>query len=278
MIEAGKYHRLKLLKKLDFGWYLDGNGSEILLPKRFAPDNAKEGDEVDVFVYHDSEDRIIATTQRPLAIVGDIARLKVVHKTAMGAFMEWGIMKDLFVPLSQQTSRMHEGESYLVYLYLDEMTGRVAATEKITRYLSNEELSIKEREEVDLIIWHKTDIGYKVIINRKHIGVLHFSDVFRELEEGELLKGYIKTIRPENKIDVMLGSIGYQRVGSEAERILEMLRENGGYLPYNDKSAPDDIYAYFGVSKKTFKMTIGGLYKDRKIEITQAGIKLAENQ
>jgi len=276
MVQAGIYHTLKLVKKVDFGWYLDGNGTEILLPRRFAPEGVKEGDEVEVFIYHDSEDRIIATTQRPYATVGEIAMMKVVHKNQHGAFLEWGIMKDLFVPLSQQVSRMTVGEYYLVYVYLDEMTGRTAATEKINRYLSNEELTVQEKEEVELLIWHRTDIGYKVIINNKHTGILHFSDVFRDLSPGEKLKGYIKTIRPENKIDVALGTMGYKRVGTEAERILELLRENDGYLPYNDKSAPEEIYDFFGVSKKTFKMTIGGLYKDRKIEITGGGIKLLE--
>lgn len=274
MIQAGHYYRLKVVKLVDFGLYLDGEGTEILLPKRFVPEGAKEGDEIEVFIYHDSENRIIATTQKAKAAVGDIALLKVVGKTPQGAFLEWGIMKDIFVPLSQQLSKMHIDYSYLVMPYVDEMTGRVAATERFEKYLNNDELTVKENDPVKLIVWQKTDIGYKVIINNKHIGVLHFDDVFRELEYGETIDGFIKTIRPDNKIDVKAGERGYQRITGEAAKILQLLKEHDGYLPYNDKSNPEDIYNLFGISKKTFKMTIGALYKERKIDIVKEGIKL----
>ncbi|HTM66583.1 MAG TPA: S1-like domain-containing RNA-binding protein [Flavipsychrobacter sp.] len=276
MIQAGHYYQLKAVKKVDFGFYLDAEGLEILLPKRFVPDGLTEGDEIKVFIYHDNEDRLIATTQEPFATVGDVALLKCVSKTDYGAFMEWGIMKDVFVPLSHQLSRMQEGEKYIVYLFIDEMTGRVTATEKFQKFLSNDELTVKENETVDLLVWQQTDIGYKVIINNKHTGVVHFSDVFRDLQYGEKLKGFIKKIREENKIDVAIGERGYERVSPETERLLQLLRENDGYLPYNDKSSPDDIYSFFGISKKTFKMSVGALYKDRKIELTKTGIKLLE--
>jgi len=273
MIEAGHYYTLKVVKTVDFGLYLDAAGTELLLPKRFVPEGAKEGDDIEVFVYHDNEDRLIATTQRPFATVGEVALLKCVGKTQHGAFLQWGIMKDVFVPLSNMTARMHEGESYLVYLYIDEMTGRVTGTEKFHRYFNNEVLTVKEGDEVDLMAWQQTDIGYKMIINNRHNGVLHFSDVFRDLALGEKLKGTIKKIREENKIDLAVGTLGYKRVAPETTRILELLQENNGYLPYNDKSSPEDIYSFFGISKKTFKMAIGALYKERRIEITQAGIK-----
>lgn len=276
MIEAGHYYTLKVVKTVDFGLYLDAAGDEILLPKRFVPSGAKEGDDIEVFIYHDNEDRLIATTQRPYATVGEIALMKCVGKTAHGAFLQWGIMKDVFVPLSNMIGRMQEGGSYLVCLYIDELTGRVTGTEKIQKYLSNDELTVKEGDEVDLVAWQQTDIGYKMIINSKHTGVLHFGDVFRDLELGEKLKGTVKKIREENKIDLALGTLGYKRVATETERILQLLNENDGYLPYNDKSSPEDIYAFFGVSKKTFKMVIGALYKERKIEITQTGIKSNE--
>lgn len=261
---------------MDFGVYLDAEGAEILLPKRFVPKGLDEGDEVEVFIYHDNEDRLIATTQKPFAAVGEAALLKVVGKTEHGAFLGWGIMKDVFVPLSQQISRMSEGQDCLVYLYIDEMTGRVTATEKIQRFLSNDELTVKEGDIVDLIVWQQTDIGYKVIINNKHTGVLHFSDVFRDLKFGEKLSGYIKKIREENKIDIGIGEKGYKKVMPETDRILYLLAEHDGYLPYNDKSAPEDIYTFFGISKKTFKMAVGALYKERKIELTQTGIKLTQ--
>ncbi len=276
MLTAGKYHTLKIVKKVEFGLYLDADGTEVLLPKRFVPRDANEGDELEVFLYHDGEDRIIATTQKPKAIVGEIALMKVVHINVHGAFLEWGIMKDLFVPLSQQFNKMYEGREYLVYVYLDEQTGRVAATEKIQKYLSNEVLTVEEKEAVDLILFHPTDIGWKVIINNKHTGVLHTSDIYQEIKVGDRLKGYIKTLRPENKIDVMLGEIGYKKVGTASEKIMEQLRINGGFLPFNDKSSPEIISETFGISKKTFKMTVGNLYKERKIDITQAGIMLID--
>ncbi len=276
MIEAGHYYNLEVVKKVDFGLYLDAEGTEILLPKRFVPQNANEGDVLKVFVYHDNEQRLIATTQEPKALTGEIALMKVVDKNKHGAFLDWGIMKDVFLPLSQQVSRIHPGNSYLVRLYIDERTKMVTASEKLDHFLSNETLSVAEKEAVDLIVWQKTDIGYKMIINGRHTGVLHFSDVFRDLDYGEKCRGYIKTIRPENKIDLALGEPGYKKVGTERERILELLQDNSGYLPYNDKSDPEKIKEFFGTSKKTFKMTIGALYKERLIEITQTGIRLLE--
>ncbi|MBS1688628.1 MAG: RNA-binding protein [Bacteroidetes bacterium] len=276
MVQVGNYNTLKVVKQVDFGMYLDGDGEEILLPKRFVPKDLKEGDDVNVFIYHDSENRLIATTQKPLGIVGDIVMLNAVSVTNQGAFLDWGLMKDLFVPLSQQESRMRVGQSYLVKIYLDEQTGRVAATEKISKFLSNYDLTVKEMDAVDLVVYQTTDIGYKVIINNKHLGVLHYSDVFKELEIGDKEKGFVKKILPENKIDVMLGERGYKRVETETEKVLRLLEENDGYLPYHDKSNPEDIYEFFGMSKKTFKMAVGALYKQKKISLEQSGIKLAE--
>lgn len=276
MIQAGHYYTLRIVKFVEFGAYLDAEGTEILLPKRFVPKQAKVDDDIEVFLYHDNESRLIATTQKPVAIAGEIALMKVVDKNKQGAFLEWGIMKDLFLPLSQQRSRIFIDQHYLVYLYVDEMTGRMAATERFEKYLSNEGLSVKEKDEVDLLIWEKTDIGYKVIINNKHTGVLHFSDVFRDLEYGEKIKGFIKTIRPDNKIDVSPGERGYKRVSGETEQIISLLKENNNYLPYNDKSSPQEIYDFFGISKKSFKMALGALYKQRIIEMSQTGIQLIE--
>jgi len=276
MIEAGHYYTLKVVKKVDFGMYLDAEGQEILLPKRFVPKGLSEGDDVEVFIYHDNEDRLIATTQKPFAAVGDIAYLKCVSTTPHGAFMEWGIMKDVFVPLSNMNARMVVGERYFIRLYIDQQTGRVTGSEKIQKFLSNDELTVSENDIVDLMAWQQTDIGYKMIINNRHTGVLHFSDIYRDLQPGEKLKGWIKKIREENKIDLAVGEKGYKRVLSETDRILELLDENNGYLPYNDKSSPEEIYNFFGISKKTFKMAIGALYKERKIEFTQTGIKRLE--
>jgi len=245
--------------------YLDGGTDEILLPKRYVPAGLKLDDEITVFIYHDNDGRLIATTANPVAKVGDIAMMEVADTNPHGAFMKWGIMKDVFVPISHQEKRMKKGDKRLVRLFIDEKTGRVTATEKIDKYLSNYELSVAEREAVDVLVYQKTDIGYKVIINSKHLGVLHFNEVFKDLEIGEKLKGFVKHIRPDNKIDVSPGAIGYSKIPDEESRILLFLKENNGYLPYNDKSDPEVIHAYFGMSKKAFKMTLGALYKKRKI-------------
>jgi len=276
MIQVGNYNTLRVVKEVDFGVYLDGNPDEILLPKRYVPEGLKPDDEIRVFIYHDNEGRLIATTDTPIATVGEIAMLQVSDITAYGAFLKWGIMKDVFVPISQQDRKMKPGDNRLVYLYIDQQTGRVTATEKIDKQLSNYDITVKENEVVDLLVFQKTDIGYKVIINSRHTGVLHFNEMFRELEIGDKLKGYIKAIRTGNKIDVSPGIKGYEKVKTEEDRIIEMLRNNDGYLPYNDKSDPEEIYSYFGTSKKSFKMTLGALYKKRLITFTQTGTKLEE--
>jgi uncharacterized protein len=276
MIRIGEYNTLKVLKEVAFGLYLDDGKEGILLPKRFVPKGAKPGDELNVFLYHDGEDRIIATTQHPKGILDDIVKLRVVSTTPQGAFLDWGLMKDIFVPKSQQLNKMLPNGDYVVKIYLDERTGRLAASEKVDHFLSNENLTVKEKEIVDLMIYRRTDIGYLVIINNKHTGVLHFNDVFQTINIGDKLKGFIKNILPENKVDVAIGKPGYERVEDETGKILRLLKENNGYLPYHDKSDPEDIYSFFGMSKKTFKMAVGSLYKQQKIELTKTGIKSVE--
>lgn len=277
MIKVGDYNVLKVLREADFGFYLDDGAEGVLLPKRFVPEGLKVGDEIKVFIYHDSEGRLIATTQHPKGVVGEIVKLKAVTVTNQGAFLDWGLMKDIFVPKSKQLGGMREGAEYLVKIYVDEQTGRVAATEKIEPFLSNENLTVKEMDIVDLVVYRRTDIGYLVIINNKHTGVLHFNEIYQNIGIGDKLKGFIKAIRPENKIDVVAGRPGYNRVEDEAEKILRLLNENNGYLPYHDKSDPDEIYNFFGISKKAFKMATGNLYKQQKISFTKTGIKLLES-
>lgn len=273
MIQIGRYNILKVLRTTEIGVYLDDGADGILLPKRFVPRGIRVGEEIEVFLYHDSENRVIATTQKPKGVVGDIVLLTCVSTTPAGAFLDWGLMKDIFVAKSQQLGFMRKGGEYLVKIYIDEQTGRVAATQKIEFQLSNDDLTIEEMDEVDLVAYRKSDIGWVMIINNKHTGVLHDSEVFREIETGDQMKGFVKTIRPDNKIDVVLGKAGYQKVEDETEKILRLLDENGGRLPYNDKSAPEDIYRVFGMSKKTFKMSIGALYKQRIIAIDEKGIR-----
>jgi predicted RNA-binding protein (virulence factor B family) len=276
-VNVGQFNTLKVSRKVDFGFYLDNGAEGILLPKRFAPRTLRIGDDLEVFVYHDSDNRLVATTQKPLAVVGEIIKMKVVSVTKLGAFLDWGLMKDLFVPKSQQLGGMREGQEYLVKLYMDEMTGRVAATEKIESQLSNDQLTLKEKDIVDLVAYRQSELGWIMIINNKHTGVLHNNEVFTSLQAGDKHKGFIKTIRPDNKIDVVLGKPGFQKVEDEASKVLRLLEENNGYLPYHDKSDPQEIYDFFGMSKKTFKMTTGGLYKQQKIEFTKTGIKLTGN-
>ncbi|GEO09188.1 CvfB family protein [Segetibacter aerophilus] len=277
MIKVGEYNVLKVLREVEFGFYLDDGAEGILLPKRFVPEGLAVGDEIKVFVYHDSEGRLIATTQEPKGVVGDIVKLKAVTVTNQGAFLDWGLMKDIFVPKSKQLSGMRQGAEYLVKIYIDEQTGRVAATEKIEPFLSNEHLTVKENDSVDLIVYRRTDIGYLVIINNIHTGVLHFNEIYQNIGGGDKMKGFIKTIRPENKIDVVVGKQGYERVEDEAGKILRLLNENNGYLPYHDKSKPEEIYDFFGMSKKSFKMAVGSLFKQQKITLAKTGIKLLES-
>jgi hypothetical protein len=282
MIRVGEYNTLKVKKELEFGLILEDGKDGILLPKRFVPRGARIGDDLTVFLYHDGEDRLIATTQHPTGILGDIVKLRVVSVTPHGAFMDWGLMKDLFVPKSKQLSGMRLGGDYMVKIYLDEQTGRLAATEKIEPSLSNENLSVKEKDNVDLTVLRRTDIGYVVIINNKHTGVLHFNEIFRDITVGDKFPGFIKNITPAEKslsgeilIDVVAGRPGYERTEDAATKILRLLKENKGHLPYHDKSDPEIIYSVFGMSKKTFKMTLGRLYKEKKILLTDAGIASA---
>lgn len=276
MIKVGDYNHLKISREVDFGVYLDDGKEGILLPSRYVPSGAKVGDVLKVFVYHDSEDRLIATTQQPKGKVGEIVRLRAVSSTHQGAFLDNGLMKDLFVPKSKQLTRMIPGGEYLVRIFIDERTGRMAASEKIEQYLSNEILTVKEMDMVHLTVLRRSEIGYVMIINHRHTGVLHFNEIFRDIRIGDAFSGFIKKIHPGNKIDVVPGKPGYQKVEDETEKILHLLHENHGYLPYNDKSDPEDIYSFFGMSKKTFKMTTGNLYKQRKIEFTKTGIRLVE--
>lgn len=274
--QVGTFHTLKVMRLTGVGAYLDGQGQDILLPLRFLPKETKPGDFLEVFLYHDSESRIIATTQRPYGVLGDILMLKAVGHTPQGAFMDWGLMKDLFVPKSLQLEAMRDGGRYLVKIIKDPLTGRLVGTEKILPLLSNEHLEVREREEVDLIVYSRSELGYTVIVNNKYVGLLHYGDVFKELEKGERLKGFVKTVRPDQKLDIAAGQMGYSRIGPEAERILERLKEHGGYLPYHDKSDPEEIYSFFGMSKKTFKMAVGSLYKQHLIDLTQTGIRQCE--
>lgn len=281
MVQVGVYNSLVVKRQLNMGLILDDGAEGILLPKRFAPRNAKPGDLLKVFIYHDSEDRLIATTQHPKGILGEIVLLRVISLTPQGAFLDWGLMKDMFVPKTKQLTGMRLGGDYLVKIYLDEQTGRLAATEKFEPFLTNNNLTVTDNDIVSLTVIRRTDIGYLCAINNRHTGVLHYNEVYREIKVGDRFPGFIKNILPadqspsgETQIDVAAGRPGYARVEDAAAKVLRLLEENKGQLPYHDKSDPEAIYSFFGMSKKTFKMTTGKLYKERKIRFTDSGIQL----
>ncbi|HTA82995.1 MAG TPA: S1-like domain-containing RNA-binding protein [Bacteroidia bacterium] len=275
MAEIGRWNSLEVVKELDFGVYLNGMvHGEILMPIRYVPEGTKPGDMVDVFIYLDSEDRLIATTEQPIAQVGDFALLECVSVNSIGAFLDWGLMKDLFVPFREQRQKMEVGYAYVVYIYVDEQTNRIVGSAKVEDYLDLAPHNFTEGQEVDLVIYNQTDIGFKAIINNTHTGVIYTKDVFREVERGEKTKGYIKKIRADNKIDLIIDKPGYEKVDEVSKKILEKLKEQQGFIPLVDKSPAGEVYDMFGISKKTFKKAIGGLYKSKLITIEENGIKL----
>ncbi|MDF9830642.1 S1-like domain-containing RNA-binding protein [Parabacteroides sp. PF5-6] len=274
MIQIGNYNTLAIVKDLDFGVYLDGgNDLEILLPARYVPKNVKIGDEIEVFIYHDNEGRLIATTLRPKATVGEFCFMRVSSVNETGAFLDWGLMKDLLVPFREQKATMHEDGWYLVYVRLDNVTGRIMASAKVDKFLDNTPPDYSFNQEVDLLITEETDLGYRVIINNLHWGLIYHSEVFRPLKKGEQLKGYIKEVREDEKIDVSLTPLGYKKIDGLSGMILETLKANGGYLAVHDKSDPEQIYALFHCSKKAFKQAIGLLYKQQMITLEREGIR-----
>ena len=274
-INVGQFNLMRVDRKVDFGFYMDDGGEGILLPKRFVPSGLQIDDTISVFVYHDSDNRLIATTQEPFAVVGDIAALKVVEVTSQGAFLDWGLMKDVFVPVSQQLSTMRLGGKYLVKLYIDAQTGRVAATEKIDKQISNDNLTVKEGEKVKIQVYRESEIGYVVIVNQVHQGLVYKNEVFTHLHIGQFIdEAFVKKIREDNKLDIGLGKQGGEKLADDNQKIMSLLKSHKGFLPYHDKSAPDDIYAFFGMSKKAFKMNVGMLYKLKLISIEEDGIHL----
>lgn len=278
MIHAGRYHTLKVSRISDYGLYLASDeGDEVLLPNRYVSMEDKVGDEKRVFVYHDSEDRLVATTETPAATVGDIAFLKVVDRTQQGAFLDWGLFgKDLFLPNRNQQAGVVVGKSYVVYVYEDNITGRTVATEKLHSAVNNDELSIKPKEQVELLVASASEIGYRVIINSRHWGMLYRNQLFRPIAVGERLTGYVRRITEDNRVDVSLQQEGYDEVKVSAEKLLDILRQNGGKMALGDNSTPDAITAATKMSKKVFKRSLGLLMKRGDVLQTEEGIKLIQ--
>lgn len=275
-IALGRFNILKVVKKVDFGMYLDG-GEEgrILLPARYVPQGCEVGDELNVFLYLDNEERLVATTQQPLAQVGDFACLRVAWVNQYGAFLDWGLMKDLFVPFREQRERMEVGRRYVVHVHLDDESYRIVASAKVERYLAvDERPPFHSGDEVDVLVWKRTDLGYKVIVDNRYAGLLFENQVFRPLRVGDKMQAYVRQVRPDGKIDLALQREGRGKVADFSEELLEYIRRNQGRIQLTDKSPAEDIYAAFGVSKKTFKQAVGDLYKRRLIRLEADGIRL----
>ena len=271
-LRMGQYNRLKVIKQLDFGIYLDGYEDEILMPTQYVPADVEIGDFVDVFIYRDSEDRAIATSLEPYGTVGEFAYLTVNAATSLGVFMDWGLPKDLFVPFKQQRDNMVVGKSFLVFIHLDTQTDRIVASAKIERFLDEDVSGLSEGMQVDLLPYEYTDMGIKALINQRHLGVLYRDEVFKNIELGKTITGFIKKIREDQKIDLALVEQSYNRIKSSKSDVYQQLQAANGFLPFNDKSDPAAIYRTFGMSKKDFKKTIGGLLKEGKISIKEDGI------
>ncbi len=274
-IRLGDYNQLKVVKKVDFGLYLDGGDEgEILLPSRYVPEGSKVGDELTVFIYLDQEERPVATTEHPLAKVGDFAYLRVAWVNEYGAFLDWGLMKDIFCPFKEQKMRMVKDNYYIVYIKLDEESYRIMATAKVERHFAPQPPSYLPGDDVDLIVWQKTDLGFKVIIDNCYPGLVYENQVFRPLHAGDRLRGYISCVRPDGKIDVMLQPTGRQQTEEFANTLLNYLHDNGGHCNLGDKSPAELIADTFKVSKKTFKKAVGDLYRRKLITIADDGITL----
>lgn len=276
-IELGKFNQLEVVKQVDFGMYLDGGEEgEILLPTRYVPEDCKVGDWLNVFLYLDNEERLIATTLTPLVQVGEFACLEVSWVNQFGAFLNWGLMKDLFVPFSEQKMKMkmQVGNKYVIHAYIDDESFRIVASAKVDRYLSKEKAPYQPGEEVNILIWQKTDLGFKAIIENMYSGLLYDSEIFQTLHTGDTLKAYIKQVREDGKIDLILQKPGFEKVDDFSKTLYHYIADHGGRIGLNDKSPAEEIYDVFGVSKKTFKKAVGDLYKKRLILLHEDGIEL----
>ena len=274
-IELGKFNQLEVVKQVDFGMYLDGGEEgEILLPTRYVPEDCKLGDWLNVFLYLDNEERLIATTLTPLVQVGEFACLEVSWVNQFGAFLNWGLMKDLFVPFSEQKMKMQVGNKYVIHAHIDDESFRIVASAKVDRYLSKETACYRPGEEVIILIWQKTDLGFKAIIENMYSGLLYDSEIFQTLHTGDVLKAYVKQVREDGKIDLILQKPGFEKIDDFSKTLHRYITEHGGWIGLTDKSPAEEIYDTFGVSKKTFKKAVGDLYKKRLILLHEDGIEL----
>ena len=275
-MKVGKRQTLKVNRISDFGLYLaDEEGAEVLLPNRYVSLENAVGDEIDVFVYHDSEDRLVATTEQPLIMEGQAAALKVVDKSIHGAFLDWGLAgKDLFLPNRNQQGGVIAGRKVVVWMYIDNITGRCVATQKLKAFIDNDIITVEPRQKVDVLVASESPIGYRVIINSRHWGMIYKNQLFRPIAIGERVEGYVRRITEDNRIDITLQRDGYSGVSDSADVLVRLMQQNGGVLPIGDNSSPEEVHRLTQMSKKVFKRSVGMLLKSREIEITDEGIKL----
>ena len=277
MIEIGKYHRMRIDRETEPGLFLSNEeGDDILLPNKYVPETYKIWDELDVYVYLDHEERPVATTLKPFVELNDFGYLRCTTVSDIGAFLDWGLEKELFVPFAQQARPMKKDSWYIVYMYLDVKSNRLVATSKTMKFLSNEDVSVSKFDKIEVLISHITDRGANAIVNGKHKGLIYKEDIFEEIRTGDKLEAWVKKIRPDGKIDIVLQEEGYKSIEPNAQYIYDELKANDGFLALHDKSAPEDIQSQLGLSKKSFKKAIGTLYRDRKILIKEDGIHSSE--
>lgn len=278
MAELGRLNQLRVLRSTPQGIYLDGGeDGDILLPARYIPRGTQLDDVLEVFVYRDSEDRFIATTEHPVALAGEMAPMKVVSVNRnVGAFLDWGLPKDLLLPFREQASPVHPGETVLAYVMVDQRSRRIIATTKLNRFLSKAFPRYRPGQPVDLVILAETPLGYNALVEGRHTGLLYRAQAGSKLQPGQKLKGFVSTVRPDGKMDLSLDAAGYRRVASLTDQILEKLKEAGGSLEHDDESSPEVLREVFGCSKKAFKQALGALYKQRRIRFTRPGIALPD--
>ena len=274
MINVGEYNELEVVKELDFGIYLKDGDAEILMPTKWVPKDTKIGDKLSVFIFRDSDDRLIATTVEPYATAGTFAFLEAKQVNQVGAFLDWGMDKDLLVPFREQAQRMEPGRSYVVFVYVDEQTNRMTASTKLNRFIQNDNIELRDNDIVDLLIYSETDLGFNAIINNRYSGLIYKNEIYEAIRVGDKIKGYVKHVREDNKIDLSLQKSGFELVDDVKWRILNMMKQNEGFLALTDNSSPEEIKAKFQISKKAFKKAVGALYRERLVKITDKGIEL----
>lgn len=274
MIQVGEYNELEVVKELDFGIYFREGEVEILMPAKWVPQGTKIGDKLNVFVFRDSDDRLIATTVKPFAIADTFAFLEAKQVNEIGAFMDWGMDKDLLVPFREQAQRMEAGKSYIVFVYVDEPTDRLVGSTKLSRFIIREDIDVQEGDVVDLLIYSETDLGFNAIVNNLYTGLIYKNEIFEAIRVGDKVQGYVKRVREDEKIDLSLQKSGFELVDDVKWRILKLIKEQNGLLALNDNSTPEEIKAKLSISKKAFKKAIGALYRERLVKLTDKGVEL----